>query len=487
MKCRGSLSFASTNNASSAATKTNGIIEQLQQKQQQNEADRIKSQFKSSLPICQGIATRLQAVREYPPMKANAALSAFKNQSSFYHPEEDENGYNGYNNDNDDNDDKEQSQMDRRRRRSTSSFGVMNRNPNNMKKKVNKEIRMNDLPLIVDKQWDRLKSELDKKSDVDMSQFNSNQPQQSLSSSTNKNKHHLNFLGTTDVYLLVLRPFGNELNSEDNGNDSERKVQHSSTSLKPSSSTSTNTDTNTKTSTKTSPFQLPLNPFPDQRTPLHTIPKRKIDNDKDAKKQHEEEGDDMTDIMGSENNKKNKNDTQSIIYAVAPVNKMGVSKRQVKDGKGLSCSSKTIKLGILEIHMSTFEDGIADEAEVKNTSMRTGLDNESNDIQMKDNNDGKHNDDDDDTVDSSTIMGTMSSNWDQGKQLYDKLEKMEEKIYNSMKQNAKIIKKEFENDFINRSFKASEKIVGNFGKTMYRMEKAANDLWKMFSDDDNDD
>ena len=84
-------------------------------------------------------------------------------------------------------------------------------------------------------------------------------------------------------------------------------------------------------------------------------------------------------------------------------------------------------------------------------------------------------------------MGTMSSNWDQGKQLYDKLEKMEEKIYNSMKQNAKIIKKEFENDFINRSFKASEKIVGNFGKTMYRMEKAANDLWKMFSDDDNDD
>jgi hypothetical protein len=49
--------------------------------------------------------------------------------------------------------------------------------------------------------------------------------------------------------------------------------------------------------------------------------------------------------------------------------------------------------------------------------------------------------------------------------------------------NAKFMKKEVENDFINRTMQASEKVVGNFGKTLNRMDKVAYDIYKMWSGD----
>eukprot|EP01083_Nonionella_stella_P124984 377792_1 len=82
-------------------------------------------------------------------------------------------------------------------------------------------------------------------------------------------------------------------------------------------------------------------------------------------------------------------------------------------------------------------------------------------------------------LDQFSIMKVMK----QGKKYIDKFEKQSEKIQESMVQNAKFMKKEVENDFINRTMQASEKVIGNFGKTLNRMEKVAYDIYKMWNGD----
>ncbi len=205
MKCRGSLSFSAKNyekvsSSSSSLSDDNHT--------NNNEKSKIASAIKSSLPTCYGIQSRIQPVREYPPMKPHAALRAFTNQTSFYHPDPD-----------DGDEDYEEDENEARRVHQkysssspSSSFGGRHHHPILPKKKKKKNpptVKATDLPLIVDTKWEKLKKELSQRSDVDVSNFNtsstfSNTTNRSSSTTTHANK--MNFIGSTDIYMLVLRP-----------------------------------------------------------------------------------------------------------------------------------------------------------------------------------------------------------------------------------------------------------------------------------------
>ena len=147
---------------------------------------------------------------------------------------------------------------------------------------------------------------------------------------------------------------------------------------------------------------------------------------------------------------------KSIIYAIAPKNEFGLTKRRVKNkDEGLACSSTTIKLGILEIHMASFEE------------YREVLESDST------------------SKDTSPIRDSQHLKKDSSIESLDflrRFENMSNKIQSHMYKNMILVKEELENDFLNRTVKSAHMVVGNFQKTALRMKKTAIDIMNFFND-----
>jgi hypothetical protein len=148
---------------------------------------------------------------------------------------------------------------------------------------------------------------------------------------------------------------------------------------------------------------------------------------------------------------------KSIIYAIAPKSEFGLAKRLINNkDEGLACSSTTIKLGILEIHMASFQEY----QEVLESSQSTPMDKsqmtESRDLRKE-----------------SQI---------QSMDFLHRFENMSNKIQSQMYKNLNLIKEELENDFFNRTVKGAQTVVGNFHKTALRMKKTATDIINFFND-----
>ena len=60
------------------------------------------------------------------------------------------------------------------------------------------------------------------------------------------------------------------------------------------------------------------------------------------------------------------------------------------------------------------------------------------------------------------------------------------KLEKSMKNNANYIKRELKNDFINRTIRGGEKVIGSFEKTLGRIQKLVVDVVKGWSDNDDE-
>ncbi len=404
----------------------------------------FSSKDKNNFPKCHGIKSRLQPLREYPPMKPHAALQTFRNQTSFYHPDDD-GGDSGSSNNN---------------FSPSSSFGGRG-------KAAGTKRPTPKLPIIVDNKWDDLKEQLKERSNADLSKLNS----ESLSSSQNGNA--LSFHGSTDMYCLVLLPSNgmdgmglgpNNMNmSRRRGIGGMRHHDDNPTLFRPP------------------PW---LSPYPDERTPnpwnsksSSTTATTKQNNGSNqslsSSKNNDNDGRGDTIDNSNDDNSNNDNDIDniqntSILYAVTPVNTFGISSREVKDGNGMGCSATTIKIGVLEISTATFEEEVEVYEDERDINQKRGGSQQENEFSDRDG--------------ETTQLDTIMSSLQKGQVYLDKLEKNCDKIQKSMVQNAKFIKKELENDFVNRSMAASEKIVGHFGKTLKRMEKLAVDVWKMWTD-----
>lgn len=158
-----------------------------------------------------------------------------------------------------------------------------------------------------------------------------------------------------------------------------------------------------------------------------------------------------------EQQKDNQTHEKSIIYAIAPKSEFGVAKRRVKNkDEGLACSSTTIKLGILEIHMASFEEY---QEVLENDSTQTDT------SQMRDSQKV--------TKDASIVSLDF----------LHRFENMSNKIQSHMYKNMILVKEELENDFFNRTMKGAQMVVGNFHKTALRMKKTATDIMRFFNDE----
>ena len=130
----------------------------------------------NSLPICKGIADRLETVREYPPMKPHQALHTFTKHTSFYHPDPDdesayEAGFGDY----------------PKPSKSTSTTT----HTHNQKKKKTEHV---NLPHVVDTKWQEMKETLQEQTSIDLSKLSTT-------------KLDMKLYGTSSAYLLVLRPY----------------------------------------------------------------------------------------------------------------------------------------------------------------------------------------------------------------------------------------------------------------------------------------
>jgi len=431
MKCRGTLSFSpSKKDANRFINSSSRSIADMER-------------IKSSLPKCYGIQSRVQPVREYPPMKPHAALHTFTSQTSFYHPDSGGGGgrMDQYYNSNSAN-------------KTTSSFGGRGKSQNG---KENKEAEQPKLPLIVDTKWDELKEQLsERSSDLDVSKFYSE------SSSSLQDGDTMNFRGSTDVYLLVLRSAHGLDPAVGPGTGRAAGgagIRHHPTLFRPPPWLSPYPDERTP-----NPWNNRNSPPPPQDKKSNQSVASSTKNDDDQKERKDDANESSDNTIDNQN--------QLIVYAVTPINAIGVSSREVKDGKGMACSSTTVKLGPLEVHMANFVEEIEvydDDDDVRDSNQREGL---SRAITGQD-----------DLSDRNGTIDSIMANLQKGKQYLDKVEKVSDKIQKSMVQNAEFIRKELQNDFMNRSIAASEKIVGNFGKTLKQMEKLAVDIWKMWTDD----
>ena len=164
---------------------------------------------------------------------------------------------------------------------------------------------------------------------------------------------------------------------------------------------------------------------------------------------------------------------KSIVYGINPVSEFGVAKRQVTSKEnGLTCTSTTVKLGFLEIHMASLEEVTEVDA-----STMTSNDKRSSDDSHDDNKS-------DEGIMTQPkpmalfTMPTMQQMQDFGK----RFDTVSEKIQHHMYQNAMLIKNELENDFMNRTFQASGKVVGSFEKNLVRMKKTLVDTYKFLSE-----
>lgn len=147
---------------------------------------------------------------------------------------------------------------------------------------------------------------------------------------------------------------------------------------------------------------------------------------------------------------------KSIIYAIAPKSEFGLAKRLVKNkDDGLACSSTTIKLGILEIHMASFQE-YQEVLENQSTPMDESQMTESRNLSKES------------PIESADF--------------FHRFESMSNKIQSHMYKNLNLIKEELENDFFNRTVKGAQTVAGNFHKTALRMKKTAIDIINFFND-----
>jgi hypothetical protein len=277
-----------------------------------------------------------------------------------------------------------------------------------------------NLPLIVDDKWDEMKSSMQQETSLDLNKFGSI-------------RSDMKMYGTSSAYLLVLRPY--------------------------------------------SEFSQTISKHSDTYTAVD------VDNKEDVKPKPQTAADDDA-------NEDRHNDAhipipkQSIIYAITPVNEFGVTKRHVNvnnKGDGMTCSSSTTKLGFVEIHMASI--GQEDEIdENQNASPRT---NRANGIGIEEGKsytkDTKQQQEQGQPKPSPTAIGLPPSR-QQIKDFWIKFNEASNKIQNQMVFNAKFLKNELENDFISRTFVASEKVKLNCEKNLVRMKKNLVDTYNFLAD-----
>lgn len=161
----------------------------------------------------------------------------------------------------------------------------------------------------------------------------------------------------------------------------------------------------------------------------------------------------LTDIDEDSQNQKNQSNshTKSIIYAIAPKNEFGVAKRLVHNkDEGLSCSSTTIKLGVLEIHIASFQEN--DENIESHNGNRSPSDITESSIESQ-------------TFKKPSKLEITN--------FLKRFDMMSNKIQNHMYKNALLVKEELENDFLNRTLKGAKAVT-------LRMKKTASDIIHFF-------
>jgi len=176
---------------------------------------------------------------------------------------------------------------------------------------------------------------------------------------------------------------------------------------------------------------------------------------------------------------------KSHIYAVNPVNELGVAKRKVSSKEnGLACTSTTVKLGILEIHMASLEKVTEVGPEEVKSRPNSVDDSSPSSNRARPNSEidkGSKPMVEEEEESSSSIKLPLPS-LQQMQKFLKKVDHASEKIQNQMYQNANLVKNELENDFVNRTFRASQKVAGSFEKNLVRMKKTLEDTIKFLSD-----
>lgn len=371
--------------------------------------------------VCKGLPNRLETIREYPPMKPRQALHAFQHQISMYNPDDDRQEANdslfqaGFGGYGDDQE--FDGENKNRKGRSSSSLLAQHqrRKRSSMNAKQASQQQQQRLPHVVDEKWDEMRKTLQEQTSVDLSKLD-------------KTESEMTMYGTSSVYFLVLKPYS-EINAaiiKSVNQNQEGKVQ---------------------------PQQ--------QQNPQEQLDKSSS-RDKTANKE-------------SANSSLNK----SFIYAINPVNELGISKRKISSlDDGIVCSSTTVKLGILEIHMASLGEEDQDEKDTSSsTTAATNAKTTKATTQSSLENDTE--------VSKSSLPSTMGMDvpsLQDMQRFIDKVDKFGDRLLDQMYQNAKFIKNEVENDFLNRTWKASEKIVGSFEKNLIRMKKNLVDTIKFFTD-----
>jgi len=152
---------------------------------------------------------------------------------------------------------------------------------------------------VVDTKWQEMKETLQEQTSIDLSKLSTT-------------KSDMKLYGTSSAYLLVLRPYS----------DLNKAVDIDATNDDTSTSTSTSTSGAEENASGSQPSQaLPKRVLPNKSTSMSHIPPK------------------------------------SIVYGINPVSEFGVAKRQVTSKEnGLTCTSTTVKLGFLEIHMASLEE-----------------------------------------------------------------------------------------------------------------------------------
>lgn len=363
--------------------------------------------------ICKGVSSRLETIREYPPMKPRAALHTFKNQTSFYHPPDG------------DNDDSYQAGF---------GFGSENadsqqiRNHRAHAAPKTKERKM-DLPVVVDTKWTEMKDTLQEQAAVDLTKLDATQSEMTI-------------YGVSSAYFLVLKPYSEmrstaEKNEAIFQNEDDEKNRVEQTRKVAEESKAYNEDSRENTGTRGM-------------------------------------GDDSIGV-------------KSYIYAVNPVNEFGVAKRKVSSKKnGVACTSTTVKLGILEITMASLEE--VKEVDAENTqsvSTDSSLTSRNSHSKIEQGQGVKQSTAQQDDFSSSkptTISLPSLPSLKEMLQFLEKVDMASDKIQNQMYQNAKFVKDELENDFVSRTFNASQKVAGDCKKNLVRMRKMGGDIINFLSD-----
>jgi hypothetical protein len=354
--------------------------------------------------ICKGVSSRLETIREYPPMKPLAALHTFQNQTSFYHPPDGDNDDSSY----------------------QASFGskarVFDGQPSRAVPASRKEKKM-DLPVVVDAKWTEMKETLQAQTSVDLTKLDATQSEMTI-------------YGTSSAYFLVLKPYSEMYSTR--ASERNRTIEQTET---------------------------------------------------DSKENTNKRGSDGTTAVGDNASI----GAESYIYAVNPVNEFGVAKRKVSSKEnGVACISTTVKLGFLEIQMASLE-----EVREVDPDMTQSVSTDSSSPSRKSMHSksergpgmkpsmGQQEEQEDVSKPKLTALSLPSiPSQEQTLKFLEKIGMASDKIQNQMYENAKFIKEELENDFVSRTFKASQKVAGNCKKNLGRMQKTGEDIINFLSGKD---